>query len=87
MVSTTSDGNQAAPEILGSPDCEIFNRFSYHPPNVRQVEIYDDVRRHFMILAHYLNKACPDSREKSVMFTELETALMWANASIARNWK
>jgi len=37
------------------------------------------------MLAAYINENCPDSREKSLAFTKLEEAVMWANASIARN--
>lgn len=32
-----------------------------------------------------IDARCPDSREKSVAFTHLETAAMCANAALARN--
>ena len=31
-----------------------------------------------------IDKECADSREKFIAFTSLETAVMWANASVAR---
>jgi hypothetical protein len=32
-----------------------------------------------------INDLCPESREKSLAITNLEQAVMWANAAIARN--
>jgi hypothetical protein len=32
-----------------------------------------------------IDNNCPDSREKSLAMTNLEQAVMWANAAIARN--
>ncbi|WP_420909120.1 DUF7681 family protein [Lysinibacillus fusiformis] len=32
-----------------------------------------------------IDDLCPNSREKSVAMTNLETAMFWANDSIARN--
>ena len=36
-------------------------------------------------LAATILELCPESRERSVALTELETAVFWANASVARN--
>ena len=36
-------------------------------------------------LAETINKTCPESREKSLAFTKLEEASMWATAAISRN--
>ena len=36
-------------------------------------------------LAEMIIEFCPASREQSVAFKNLETAVMWANAAIARN--
>ena len=33
-------------------------------------------------MAKLINKSCPDSREKSLAFTKIEEAVMWALASI-----
>lgn len=39
----------------------------------------------FKTVASDIDMACPDSREKSLAFTNLEQALQWAIASIARD--
>lgn len=64
---------------------EIEKRFTHHPPHGNQADKYEIVRAAFRQLAETLNALCPESREKAVAFTELETAQFWANASIARN--
>jgi hypothetical protein len=64
---------------------ELDKRFDHHPPKGDQAERYAKVRAAFRELAEALNELCPESREKSVAFTELESAQFWANASIARN--
>jgi hypothetical protein len=64
---------------------EIEKRFKHHPPQGDQAERYEKVRAAFRELAEKINELCPESREKAVAFTELETAQFWANASIARN--
>ena len=64
---------------------EIDNRFTYHAPNLEQASKYTTIREHARAFALLLNLACPESREKSLAFTAVEEAVMWANASIARN--
>lgn len=64
---------------------EIDNRFSYHKPIGNQPERYEVLRGKAKELAWHINDLCPESREKSLAITELESAIMWANASIARN--
>jgi len=64
---------------------ELNKRFAHHPPKNDQAERYAEIRAAFLQLALKINDLCPESREKSVAFTELETAQFWANASIARN--
>lgn len=66
-------------------DAELENRFSYHSPKEGQPEKYTAIREKAKELAHMIDELCPNSREKSVSMTNLETAVMWANASIARN--
>lgn len=63
------------------------NNFVYHAPFGDQVERYQTVRDQFHNLARFLQQNCPPSRELSVALTELETAMFWSNASIARNEK
>lgn len=64
---------------------QIENNFSYHPPKEDQVGRYEDIRSEAKRFALLIAMACPNSREKSLALTNLEQAVMWANASIARN--
>lgn len=64
---------------------QIENSFKYHSPKEGQPEKYTSIREKAKELAYLIDEVCPNSREKSVAITNLETAVMWANASIARN--
>ena len=64
---------------------DINNNFKYHAPNDAQVTKYQQLRDHAKSLAYMIEGECPDSRERSLAFTKLEEAVMWANASIARS--
>jgi len=64
---------------------DIENRFKYHRPSGTQPERYEGIRSTARSLAHYIIEMCPASREKGLALTNLEQAVMWANASIARN--
>lgn len=63
------------------------NNFTYHKPFGSQPERYEIIRAKAKELAEVLVTLCPESRELSVALTELETSIMWANASIARHEK
>lgn len=67
------------------PNPQIENNFKYHSPKEGQPEKYTAIREKAKELAYLIEETCPPSREKSIAITELETAVMWANASIARN--
>lgn len=64
---------------------QIENNFKYHSPKEGQPEKYTAIREKAKELAHMIDELCPNSREKSLAHTNLEQAVMWANASIARN--
>jgi hypothetical protein len=66
---------------------QIENNFRYHKPHGNQNERYEGLRQQARELAFTVQTYCPESREKSLAFTKLEEAVMWANASIARNEK
>ena len=66
-------------------DADLKNRFTYHPPKDDQAARYEKLRFNGKNLADMINELAPDSREKSLAITYLEQAVMWANASIARN--
>lgn len=59
--------------------------FSYHPPKDDQPAKYVAIRQLAKDFAHVVEELCPESRERSLAFTKIEEAVMWANASIARN--
>lgn len=63
----------------------IENNFTYHAPQADQPERYTLIRDTARNLALLLAQTCPESRELSLALTALEEAVMWANASIARN--
>ena len=63
----------------------IENNFRYHSPKEGQPEKYTVIREKAKELAYLIDAECPHSREKSIAMTNLETAVMWANASVARN--
>jgi len=65
----------------------IDNNFTYHPPVGDQQERYEKLREKAKELAWMVLEYCPESRERSLALTELETSIFWANASIARNEK
>lgn len=63
---------------------EIAVRFTYHPPVGDQPARYERLRAEARGLAETIDDLCPESREKAFALTNLEQAVMWANAAIAR---
>lgn len=61
------------------------NNFKHHAPKEGQPEKYKCIRDKAKEFAYLIDELCPNSREKSVAMTNLETAVFWANAAIARN--
>ena len=66
---------------------QIANTFTYHRPFGDQPARYEKIRGWAKEFAEALELLCPESREKSLAFTNLQQAVMWANASIAINEK
>jgi len=64
---------------------DLHNIFTYHAPIGDQAERYIVLRAMARDFALLINTTCPDSREKSLAITNLQQAMMWANASIAIN--
>lgn len=64
---------------------EIERNFTYHAPKNDQPARYVELRDKAKELAYLIDKLCPKSRERSAAMTQLEQAIFWANASIARN--
>ena len=64
---------------------DLENRFTYHAPQEGQVSRYNQIRLDAKRFADVIVFLCPPSREQSLALTNLEQAVMWANAAIARN--
>ena len=63
----------------------IENTFMYHPPKEDQPKRYEILRSDAKRLATVILDLCPESRERSIALTHLETAVMFGNAAISRN--
>lgn len=61
------------------------NDYVYHAPKPGQTERYQAIRDKAKELAILIASDTPASREQSTALTHLETAVMFANAAIARN--
>lgn len=65
----------------------IADRFGFHKATVEgenaTLPVHRAIRIHFCEFAEIIDEILPDGRAKSVLFTELETASMWAHKAIA----
>lgn len=67
-------------------DQRIASRFTYHPPkNQSQIDRYEQIRELGGQMATALEDRCPGSPELTMAINMIDQAVMWANASIARN--
>lgn len=64
---------------------DLENIYTYHAPKEGQAEKYVSIRDKAKELAILVDSLCPNSRERSIALTHIETAVMWAIESIARN--
>lgn len=59
--------------------------YDHHAPrNEEDISLHEQVRAAMKSHAAFLDTLVPDGREKAVMHTKLEEAMMWANAGVAR---
>lgn len=64
---------------------DIDNRFDFHPATTAEKRgEHGSIREACKALAHTINASVPPGREKSLAITQLEQAMFWANAAIAR---
>ena len=63
----------------------IDKNFTYHAPKNDEPKKYNELREKAKDFAILIKNHCPDSRERNFAFIMVENAVMWANASIARN--
>ena len=83
---TNYDDPEECPYQISAEDKErADNNFKYHSPKGDQVDRYPHIRKRAKELNDTILRLTPKSREQSLALTKLEEAVMWANASIARN--
>jgi hypothetical protein len=70
---------------MDSVNEELENRFSYHAPKDGQPALYAAIRAKAKELAYLIDLSEKDCREKSLALTNLDQAVFWANAGIARS--
>ena len=70
---------------MGEFDEDLENRFTYHAPKEGQPAIYGEIRDMAKMFAYHIKRVTPYSREQSLALTQLEDAVFWANAAIARH--
>lgn len=66
---------------------DIDNIFTYHTPFGTQQVRYVKLRNSAKATALDVLELCPPSAERTLALRKIEEAVMWANASIARNEK
>lgn len=71
-------------EITAEDQRRLEQAFMHHPPKGDQPERYHAIRQEGLLLALRIVQAAPPGRERSLALTNLEQAVMWANAAIAR---
>lgn len=64
---------------------QIDNNYKSHNVDEVQAAQMNVIRLSCKELAERIEKHVPNSREKSLAFTNLEQVMFWANAGIARN--
>ena len=62
----------------------IDNNYTYHRPRAEDLDKFVQVRSKAKEFAALLGELCPEGRELSLARTNIEQAVMWANAGIAR---
>lgn len=72
-------------EVIQRVKNDIEHRFTYHAPKGDQPQRYVELREKAKELAHLITALSVPSREQSLALTNLEQAIFWANAGIARN--
>lgn len=59
--------------------------FAYHKPSSDGLQKINRVREAYSLVKRCIEDNCPDSRQKSVALTELETSAMWAIKAVVFN--
>ena len=80
--------DEAATRLIGEANPlheRIANDFTYHAPSSLDVIAHTTIRERAQDLAHLIVDLTPPEREQSLALTNLEQAVFWANAAIARH--
>lgn len=72
-------------DIQEQMESRLKNDFTYHAPKDGQAERYEMIREAGRVFATLICSMTPTSREQSLALTQVDQAVMWANAAIARN--
>jgi len=68
------------------PDRDVIDElFTYHAPNDKQKEAYEEIRGAAKDLARVIDRVCPGGPDRSTAIRKVREAVMTANASIATN--
>jgi hypothetical protein len=59
--------------------------FAYHHPSVDGLQRITALREAFSVVKAAIEAQCPESRQRSVAITELETSAMWAIKAVVFN--
>jgi len=76
MSDDTADTNERA---------HIDKPFAYHKPSPDGMVQITRLREVFSYAKRMIEMCCPESRQRSVAITELETAAMWAIKAVVFN--
>jgi hypothetical protein len=63
----------------------MLKTFAYHKPSESGLSTITELREAFSTVHDAIMQNCPESRERAVALTELETAAMWAIKSVVFN--
>lgn len=63
----------------------MLKTFAYHKPGPEGLAKINELRELFSTVSEKINELCPNSRERSVALTELETTAMWAIKAVVCN--
>lgn len=74
-------------ELQYGIEVQLQKRFTFHAPDDTKMQVprYEAIRQKAYEFGELLYHLTPTSREQSLALTQLEDAVMWANAAIARN--
>lgn len=71
--------------LLSMTNSDLTNRFTFHPATSTTALTYEAMRSKALELASWMDENAPESRELSLALTNLDQAVMWFNAAVARH--